>query len=105
MNEEDYNSKLDYYISIGVIELVGVDEDGEIIYQIMDKAEKEAPELWESHKEYVDQGLIELFEKGLITVEYDDNLEAMISLSSEGYKEAKQLGLIDFEIDKEIPDN
>jgi len=105
MEDEEYQYKLEEYIASGVVELVGMDEDGELIYRITDKAETEAPELWASHREYVDNGLIALFEKGLIAVEYDENLEAIISLSPEGYEEAKQLGLIDFDMDQDIPND
>ena len=53
--DEEFEEKIDYYMSIGVVELVGVDEDGEIVYEITDKAETEAPELWAAHIEYVDR--------------------------------------------------
>lgn len=103
MDEDEYSEKLAYYLSIGAVELVGVDEDGEIIYEITEKAKTEAPELWEMHQEYVDEALIGLYEEGLLTVEYDDNLEAKISLTEEGFEIAKQMGLLDF--DEEIPND
>ena len=96
MSEEQYiEEKLSYYLEIGAVELVGVDENGEIIYQINEKAKTDAPELWESHQQFVDDALIGLLERGLITVEYNENLEAMISLNEEGYEEAVKMGLID----------
>jgi hypothetical protein len=105
MDDEEYQDRLNEYIASGVVELVGMDEDGELIYSITDKAETEAPELWASHREYVDDALVGLFEKGLITVEYDENLEAILSLGPEGYEEAKKLGLIDFDMDEDIPND
>lgn len=95
--DEDFGDRLDYYLSIGVVNLVGVDEDGEIVYEITEKAETEAPELWAAHRDYVDKALIDLYEKGLISIEYTEDLEAMINLSPEGYEAAKELGLLDFE--------
>ena len=102
--DEEFEDRLDYYLSIGVVELVGVDEDGEIIYEITPKAELEAPELWEAHKDYVDKALLDLYERGLITIEYNEDLEAMINMSPEGYEAARELGLLDFE-DEEEPEN
>lgn len=99
--DEEFEDKLDYYLSIGVVELVGVDEDGEIIYEITEKAELEAPELWEAHKDYVDQALLDLYERGLISVEYNEDLEAMISMTPEGYEAVKELGLLN----EEEPEN
>ena len=102
MDEEEYMSqeryieeKLSYYLDIGAVELVGVDKDGEIIYQVTEKAKTDAPELWESHQKYVDDALIGLLERGLINVEYNENLEAIINLNEEGYEEAVKMGLID----------
>lgn len=105
MDEEEYSDKIDYYLSIGVVELVGMDENGEIIYQITDKAEFEAPELWQAHQEFVDEALIDLYEQGLISIEYNENLEAMINLSPEGYEKAKEMGLIELEEDQDIPND
>ena len=96
MSEEQYvEEKLSYYLEIGAVELVGVDENGEIIYQVTENAKTDAPELWESHQKYVDDALIGLLERGLINVEYNENLEAIINLNEEGYEEAVKMGLID----------
>lgn len=95
--DEDFGDRLDYYLSIGVVNLVGVDKDGEIVYEITEKAETDAPELWAAHRDYVDKALIDLYEIGLISIEYTEDLEAMINLSPEGYEAAKELGLLDFE--------
>lgn len=102
--DEEFEEKLDYYLSIGVVELVGMDEDGEIIYEITEKAETDAPELWAAHRDYVDQALLDLYERGLISVEYNEDLEAMINMTPEGYEAARELGLLDFE-DEEEPEN
>jgi hypothetical protein len=56
-----------------------------------------APELWQSHKDYIDQTLIDLYEKDLISVEYNENLEATITLTEEAKKIAKQHGMIEIE--------
>ena len=91
----DDDDKLEYYISIGAVELEGIDENGEVIYSITEIAKDLAPELWKAHEEYVDETLVNLYQDGLIDVEYDENLEAIIKLSPEGYEAAKQYGLIE----------
>ena len=103
MDEDD--DRLQYYLEIGAIELEGVDDNGEVIYSISEKAKEVAPELWESHTEWVDKALIDLYESGLISIEYNENLEATINLSPEGYDRARDLGLIELDIDKNIPNN
>jgi hypothetical protein len=101
----EFEDKLEYYISIGAIELVGMDENGEVIYKLTDKAEELAPELMEAHQEYIDKTLLELYEKNLISIEYNENLEAIISISPEGIEIAREYGLIDMENIEEIPND
>ena len=96
--------QLEYYLEIGAISLVGMDEKGEIIYSIEEKAKEIAPELWEAHMKYVDESLMELYEKGLVQVEYDENLEAMLHISPEGQKIGKEMGLIEMNL-PEPPNN
>jgi len=92
--EEDFNERLAYYMEIGAIEAAGVDENGEIMFAINENAKDLAPELWEAHEHFVDQSLIELYEAGYLKVEYDENLEAIISLSSEGIEIAREKGIL-----------
>ena len=77
---------------------------GEMIFSITDKAKELAPELWNAHMKHVEESLMVLYENDLVNVEYDENLEAKISIKPEGYQMAKELGLIEYE-KKETPDN
>jgi hypothetical protein len=91
MNED---SGLDYYMEIGAVEVVGVDEFGELIFRVTDKAELLAPDLWEAHTKHIDESLIDLYNKGYVNVTYDDDLNAIIELSEDGKKTARELGII-----------
>lgn len=97
--EDSDDSRMAYYLEIGAIELAGVDESGEMIFAINESAKDIAPELWEAHTDYVDRTLVELYEAGYVKVEYDENLEAMISLSEEGFKIAKEKGILPIEME------
>lgn len=93
--EEDRNDmEMSYYLEIGAITLEGMDENGEMIFAIHERAKDVAPELWQAHINYVDESLLRLYEKGLMQVEYNENLEATLHLSPEGQKVAKDMGLI-----------
>ena len=96
-SEDQFDRDLEYYIEIGAVEISGVDEYGEIIFKITDEAEELVPELWQAHKDYIDQTLLDLYEKDLISVEYDENLEATITLTEEAKKIARQHGMIKLE--------
>ena len=93
----DPDESLDYYIEIGAVEIAGIEEDGEFIFKVTEKAKELAPELWEAHQEHVDDVLLGLFEEGLLTVTYNEDLEAIVELTKEGKDIAKQYGLIEFE--------
>ncbi len=102
-NESD--EKLAYYLEIGAVSLEGIDENGEMIYSITELAKDLAPELWEAHTEYVDRSLMELYEQGLVEVEYNENLEATLHLTEEGHKVAKEKGLIEMDFNRDIPND
>lgn len=105
-NEEEESELLEHYIEIGAVEIEGVDENGEIIFAISEKAKEVAPELWESHVRHIDESLIMLYEMDLIDIEYDENLNATIHIKEEGKKVAKDLGLIPMDLDtKNIPND
>ena len=90
MNEEQ---KLEYYIEIGAVEVAGIQEDGEFLYEITEKAKDVAPELWESHIEYIDNTILDLYEKGLVQIEYNEDLEASISVSEEAKSILRSYGM------------
>jgi len=102
--DREDNLKLAHYLEIGAIEVAGMSEDGEVIFAISEDAKEIAPELWESHMQYVDKTLMELYEKDLIKVEYDENLEATITLSGEGLKIAKERGVLPVDM-PDVPNN
>lgn len=99
MDEEEYLSRLEEYIEMGAIDIAGIDENGEVVFQIMEIAKEIAPELWESHERWINDALIDLFENDLISVEYDENLEATINLTKEGYEIAKERGIIPIDLE------
>jgi hypothetical protein len=98
MNPDD---ALEYYIEIGVVEISGIDDEGEFIFKVTPKAKDLAPELWQAHEQHVDEVLLGLFEEGLLNVSYNEDLEAHIELTEEGKAVAKEYGLIQFEQEEE----
>jgi len=108
LKDRDDDGLLAYYLEIGVVNLEGMDEKGELIYSINQEMAKEyAPELWQSHIDYVDKSLINLYEAGLAEIEYNENLQATIHLSPEGQKIAKEMGLVEMDISdfRDIPND
>lgn len=102
--EDDKDDMLDYYIEIGAVEIAGVSEDGEFIYAITPLAKELAPDLWEAHEKHVDESLLSLYDMGLVSVSYDENLEATLELTEEGKKKAKEFGIIQMDV-PDVPNN
>ncbi len=97
-DEQEYLERIQYYIEIGAIRLAGYNDEGDAIFELNEKTTKElAPELWEAHMEYIDSSLLDLYKDGLMEVEYDENLEATLHLTKEGYDIALEKGLIPIE--------
>jgi hypothetical protein len=99
MEESEDNDLFDYYIEIGAIELSGIDESGEIVFKVTDKAKEIAPELWKAHADYVDEALLDLYSKDLISVEYNENLQATISLTEEAKRIIEEKGIMPLDDD------
>jgi hypothetical protein len=49
--------------------------------------------------------LIELYEQGLVEIEYNEKLEANIHLTPEGQKIAREKGLIEMDLNPDIPND
>jgi hypothetical protein len=94
MEDSEGNDLFDYYMEIGAIELSGIDESGEIVFSVTDKAKDLAPELWKAHADYVDETLLDLYSKDLISVEHDENLQATISLTEEAQRIIEDKGIM-----------
>jgi len=84
-SDEEHQEIMEYLISEGAAILEGIDEDGEAIYRFdMDILEEVMPELHAVMQEDMDQVLVDLFQKGLIEVSYDEELNAIMSISEQG---------------------
>jgi membrane protease subunit (stomatin/prohibitin family) len=91
---------LSRYIEIGAIEIAGIEEDGQFIFNLTPAAEYLAPELWEAHEDHIDKMMMDLFEKGLLSISYDEDLNAYIELTEQGKVVAKEYGIVEIEEDK-----
>jgi len=78
-------------VEAGALEVDGMYHD-ELTYRVnLDVMEKVFPEFFKIHMEEVDETILSLYEKGLVDVEYDENLVARFSLTEKGEKVTDQL--------------
>jgi hypothetical protein len=87
-SNQEHREILDYLIEEGAAMLDGIDEDGDPVYKFdMEVLEEVMPELHQVMMDDMDKVLLDLFEKGLVEVSYDEDLNALMSITPEG-KEA-----------------
>jgi hypothetical protein len=89
-DEDDMYDYIDYLIEEGILEEDGFDEDGDIVYICNYKMMKEKNfELYELMMSDTNQALLSLYKEGLISVEYDENLEAHFYPTEKGKENFK----------------
>ena len=92
-SDEEHMQIMEYLVAEGAAFLEGLDEDGEAIYMFdMDVLEEVMPELHAVMQEDMDQVLVDLYQKGLIDVSYDEDLNAIMAISEEGKRSLIEAG-------------
>ena len=112
MKDEEYDKYKDdseEFISMleneGVLGWVGMAADGDRLMSFdMDKLKNTHPELHEVIIEDINSSIIDLYDKGLVEVEYDEDLKATFTISDEGKELLESLGF-DLHVEDEIDDN
>ena len=99
--EEETEEIIEYLVSQGAAVWDGMDQYGERMYKFnMDILKDIMPELYEEIMGDVDNAMLNLFDQGLVDIEYNENLEAMFKISKKAREILEDLG-IDYLIDKE----
>lgn len=99
LSPEETELIIEYLVEHGAAEWDGMDQYGERMFKFnMDKLGEVMPELYSQIMQDLDETLLSLFEKGLVNVDYNEDLEAYIHISEEGKKVMKEMG-IDYLLD------
>ena len=94
LTDEETEAVIQYLVDHGAAEWDGMDEHGERMFKFnMDVLVNVMPELFEQIQGDIDETLLDLFEAGLANVEYDEELQATISLTDEGKLVLKSMGM------------
>ena len=92
-SREEEDALFAYLMDVGAITIDGMSRDGELLFRIYQKLMKEyCPELLEVFNEDLEESLMDLFDKGLVDVQYNENLEAIFSVSNEAIDEIEKYG-------------
>jgi hypothetical protein len=84
-SNEEHLEIMEYLLSEGAATIESIDDDGEPVYSFdMEVLEEIMPDLHQVIQDDMDNVLIDLYQKGLIEVEYDEDLNANMNISEEG---------------------
>ena len=82
---DNENEIFAYLEENGAIHLEGMDEGGEAVFSFdMEKLEEIMPELYQQVIDEIDKDLMVLYEKGMVSLEYDEELNAQFKLTEKG---------------------
>ena len=92
--EEETEQIIEYLVSQGAAEWDGMDEYGERMFRFnLDVLKEVMPELYNEIMGDVDSVMMELFQQGLVDIEYTENLEAMFKISEKAKQILDELGI------------
>ena len=92
-SDEEHRELMEYLLSEGAAFFDGFDEDGEAMYGFdMEILEEIMPELYQALQNDIDEQLLDLFQKGLLEVSYDEELNANFVISEEGKRILSESG-------------
>jgi hypothetical protein len=91
-----------YLIKVGAAIWDGMDDEGERIFKFnMPILQEVMPDLYDQIMEDIDEVMLDLFNRGLVEVEYNEDLDASFKISPEGREELAKLGFDYFYPDDE----
>jgi hypothetical protein len=85
LSDEEADDFVERMIEAGILIEDGFDEDGELTYTYNFELMKILlPEMYEEIMNGINDNLIDLYEMGLIKIEYNEDLKAVFSATEEG---------------------
>jgi hypothetical protein len=85
MTEEEFDEYMSWLIDIGAAKIHDYAENGQPMYKFdLDLLQTVAPEMYSVFLQELDEELMDLYQAGLVDIEYDENLTARFSISEKG---------------------
>lgn len=102
MDFDKEQEMIDFFLTIGVIDMIGYDDDGQEIYLISEKANEIFPPIVKLHEQEVNSAIFNLWEMDMINVNFDENGEPLISLNDNSLDEDKINSIEDEKLKKHM---
>jgi hypothetical protein len=78
---------IEHLLSIGALEFVYVDSDGEDIYRFTKQAKELVPEIYNEHMKDFNNIIFSLWMKNVVDVIFDENGEPLIGINDNTYRQ------------------
>ena len=100
MDDEDF---LDFFLLSGAVEVAGVNESGEFLYNITPKMKDILPDIYDEHLKAVNHDIMNLWEKGYLDVDLTEE-NPLVRLTDKCFDDnsIKQLSIDEASALKEI---
>jgi len=94
LSDEETEEIIQFLVDNGAAVWDGMDQYGERMFKFnMDVLSVVMPALYQQIMEDVDLAMLDLFQKGLVDIEYNENLEANFKVSEAAKAELEAMGL------------
>jgi len=90
---------LEYFLAIGAIEFSHINQNGEEIYKLTEKAKEIAPHFYETQIRDLNSVVFVLWNKGIIDIVFDNDGDPMISINENTLEAIKNVDLDEDEHD------
>jgi hypothetical protein len=89
----DENELIEELILKGALEVVGFDSDNkELLYAVTEKMKDVMPEIYEEHMNFVNKGMLDLWEKGFINIDmFEEDPTVTLTEKASDKKELSKL--------------
>lgn len=92
MNEEEIiNQEIARLVEVGAFLIGGMNGEEPYYHMVPEILKIESPSLYAAMMSDIDETLIELFKEGLIDIQYDEDLNVLVSLSEDGKRIAEEM--------------
>jgi len=92
MNDDELiEQEISRLVDAGAIIIGGMNGEEPYYHMVPDILKVANPELYAAMMADIDETLIALFEDGLIDIQYDENLNVLVSLSEDGQRVAEEM--------------
>jgi len=85
MNEDErIDQEIQYLLDVGALTISGMDGEEPVYNMVPEVLKIVSPDLYEIMMKEIDDTVLSLYKQGLVSIEYNEDLKAIISITDDG---------------------